>query len=90
MNHRSIDQRSTQNPLKPPSRTDGAIFSQAALESHGQSKQPFLEDFNMEHSCSNLAVALISFSVTAESMEAAKSRNPCALPTNSPSCVYLG
>jgi hypothetical protein len=90
MNHRSVNQRSNQNPLRATHRTDGAIFSNAGLESSSQKRQPFVEDFNMEHSCSNVAVALIAFSVSADSMEAAKSRNPFALPTNSPSCVYLG
>jgi hypothetical protein len=59
-------------------------------ESRAEKNRPFLEDFNMEHSCSNVTVALRSFSAAGDPGEQAKLRNPAMLSMNTPSCVYLG
>lgn len=100
MNHRIVNRRGTQNQPRPAGRPEGAGFSKAALESKGDGQQAFFEDFNMEHSCSNIAAGLMAFSARTESARAESartestdggaSRNPCGPPVNSPSCVYLG
>jgi len=59
-------------------------------ESRAERKRPFVEDFNMEHSCSNVTAGLIAFSAASDPTEPGKSRNSSALTLNTPSCVYLG
>jgi hypothetical protein len=80
--------------LKPGGQHAGAQVSPVRPESRPESrsdrKRPFLEDFNMEHSCSNVTVALRAFSVSSDPVEPGKSRSISALSTNTPSCIYLG
>jgi hypothetical protein len=94
MKHRSPIRHSAQISLKQAGRLEGAILSNSKPESMPESragrKRPFVEDFNMEHSCSNVIVALRAFSAGSESGEQAKSRNPALLSMNTPSCIYLG
>jgi hypothetical protein len=73
---------------KPEPKPESRLESR--FESKPERKRPFIEDFNMEHSCSNVTVALRAFSTTGDSLEQAKSRNPAILTMNAPSCVYLG
>ncbi|HEY1902685.1 MAG TPA: hypothetical protein VGG56_09660 [Terracidiphilus sp.] len=89
MNHRSVNRRASQKSPRQADRPEGTGFS-TKLESKTERKQPFVEDFNMEHSCGNVAVALIAFSAAADSMESGTSRNQRAYSMNVPSCVYLG
>ena len=93
MKHRSPVHHSAQISLKQASRHDGVALSiskpDSRPESRAEKNRPFLEDFNMEHSCSNLTVKLKAFSVAVEAMDSSASRNPHA-STNLPSCVYLG
>jgi hypothetical protein len=94
MKHRSPIRHSAQISLQQAGRHEGALLSiskpQSMSESRAERKRTFLEDFNMEHSCSNLTVALRAFSASSESGEQAKSRNPAMLSMNTPSCIYLG
>jgi hypothetical protein len=94
MNHRSPIRRNTQISLKPAHRSEGSVFSMAtpdsAPESMAERKRPFVEDFNMEHSCSNVTVALRAYSAASDAGEQGRSRNPAALSMNTPSCIYLG
>jgi hypothetical protein len=90
MNHRSVNRRASQKSPRPADRPEGTGFSKNKLESKTERKQPFLEDFNMEHSCGNVTVALIAFSAAVDSMESGTSRNQHAYSVNVPSCVYLG
>jgi hypothetical protein len=85
MNHRTVNYRSA---IKQPVANTG--FAQTDTDLRGERKQPFLEDFNMEHSSSNVAVKLIAFSAAAEAMEAATPRSGYGSSTNLPSCIYLG
>jgi hypothetical protein len=94
MKHRSLIRHSAEISFKQAGRPHGAVLSiskpQSMSESRAERKRTFLEDFNMEHSCSNVTVALRAFSASSESGEQAKSRNPAVLSMNTPSCVYLG
>jgi len=94
MKHRSPTRHSAQISLQQASLPEGAMLSisrpQSMPQSSPEGKRPFVEDFNMEHSCSNVTVALRAFSAGSESGEPAKSRNPAVLSMNTPSCVYLG
>jgi hypothetical protein len=94
MNHRSPIRRSSQALLKPAGRPEGPVISipepESRPESRTERKRTFVEDFNMEHSCSNVTVALRAFSAGSESGEQAKSRNPALLSMNTPTCIYLG
>jgi hypothetical protein len=87
MNHRTTNRRGTQNPAQTASRPQGAGFSKTKMETRSERTQPFVEDFNMEHCCSAVTVALIAFSANSDSAE---SRNPYTQSMNLPSCVYLG
>ena len=94
MNHRSVNQGATQTSPSQRGIPERAGISRIKLESGSKSgserERPFLEDFNMEHSCSNVTVALKAFSAGSDAGEQARSRNPAALSMNTPSCVYLG
>jgi hypothetical protein len=94
MNHRSPIRRSTQISLKPVGRPEGSAISvskpESRPESRAERKRPFVEDFNMEHTCSNVTVALMAFSAGSDPGEQARSRNPALLSMNTPSCIYLG
>ena len=94
MKHPSPLRRSAMITLQKAGRPEGAVLSvsrpEPRPESLSERKRPFLEDFNMEHSCSNVTVALRAFSAASESGEQARSRNPAALSINTPTCVYLG
>ena len=85
MNHRSVNHRTTG---RAPAMKTGS--SKSGMEAKGTSKQAFVEDFNMEHSCSNVTVKLMAFSAAAEAMESSASRNPYGSSINLPSCVFLG
>ncbi|MGO9337538.1 MAG: hypothetical protein ACLPY1_08535 [Terracidiphilus sp.] len=94
MEHRSPNRHSAQISLQPAGRANAAMLSIAKSDSKPESrpemKRPFFEDFNMEHSCSNVAVVLRAFSAAGDSGEQNKLRNPAALSMNTPSCIYLG
>jgi hypothetical protein len=94
MKHRSPTRHSAQISLKQASRPAGAVISismpDSRPEAWAEKQRPFLEDFNMEHSCSNVTVALRAFSAASEPGEQARSRNPAMLSMNTPSCIYLG
>jgi hypothetical protein len=94
MKHRSPIRPSVEISLKPAGRPDGPVLSiskpESRTESTTEKKRPFVEDFNMEHSCTTVTVALIAFSAGSDAGEQAKSRNPAALSMNTPSCIYLG
>jgi hypothetical protein len=94
MKHRSPIRHSAQISFKNAARPEGAVLTiskpESRLETWAEKKRPFLEDFNMEHSCSNVTVALRGFSASSDSGDQAKSRNPAMLSMNTPSCIYLG
>jgi len=90
MKHKSPIRHSIEISLKPAGRPEGAVLSISRPESATAKKRTFVEDFNMEHSCSNVTVALKAFSAGSDAGEQARSRNPAALSMNTPSCVYLG
>jgi hypothetical protein len=94
MKHKSPIRHSIEISLQPVGQPDGPFLSitrpESRTESTTEKKRPFVEDFNMEHSCSNVTVALIAFSAGSDAGEQARSRNPAALSMNTPSCVYLG
>jgi hypothetical protein len=84
MNHRSVNHRVAGTATAAKTGP-----SNSTIELNPSTKRAFVEDFNMEHSCSNLTVKLKAFSVAVEAMDSSASRNPHA-STNLPSCVYLG
>jgi hypothetical protein len=94
MKYQSPIRHSIEISLKPAARPDGPVLSISKPESRPEftteKKRTFVEDFNMEHSCSNVTVALKAFSTGTDAGEQSRSRNPTALSMNTPSCVYLG
>jgi hypothetical protein len=87
MNHRSPTQRAHQPAPTAGAHAESKAHISTKAESVGKARQAFVEDFNMEHSCSNVTVSLRAFSDAADS---ATTRNKFAHSSNSPSCVYLG
>ena len=85
MNHRSVNHRSA--GLVSGAKSGS---SKSSMETKGSTKRAFVEDFNMEHSCSSLTVKLKAFSAAAEAMDSSVSRNSYGTSMNLPSCVYLG
>jgi len=90
MNHRSINRRAPQSSHRPAARPEGTGFSRNTPESSGESQRPFVEDFNMEHSFSGVAVSSMTNSARSNSSESGTPRRGYAEPMNSLSCVYLG
>jgi hypothetical protein len=90
MKHRSSNLRTSQIPAIRVSHAAANKPTRNKPEPNSESNQPFLEDFNMEHCCSAVAVALIASSANVDSMDPRIPRNPHAHPFNAPSCVYLG
>jgi hypothetical protein len=90
MNDRSLTQRTTQNPVRPLNRQAASTLVKSNPQQNGESHQPFVEDFNMEHCCSAVSVALLAISADSNAMDPRIPRNPHAHPFNAPSCVYLG
>jgi hypothetical protein len=91
MNRRPPIRLAPHNPHKSGSQhAVAAARTESRPESRSDRKQPFLEDFNMEHSCSNVTVALRAFSASSDPGEQSKSRSINALTMNTPSCIYLG
>jgi hypothetical protein len=87
MNHPNGNRRAVHTPLSQP--VDGALTNQSLATTGSPARRTFLEDFNMEHSNSNIAVKLLAFSAAAEAMEAG-SRGSYAGAMPPPSCVFLG
>jgi hypothetical protein len=87
MNHRTMTSRTNRKSTPQANLPEGSIFSTVSIESRPEGKLGFLEDFNMEHSGSNVSVSFIAFSAAAEAV-AKRSANTASL--SSPSCVYLG
>jgi hypothetical protein len=85
MNHRTVNHRTTGRATAA-----NVGFSKSGTETKSSAKQAFVEDFNMEHSSSNVSVKLKAFSATAEAMESGASRNSYVPSKALPSCVYLG
>jgi hypothetical protein len=85
MNHRSVNHRVA--GLATAAKTGP---SNSTMETKGSTKRAFVEDFNMEHSCSSITVKLKAFSAAVEAMDSSVSRNPHGASMNLPSCVYLG
>jgi hypothetical protein len=85
MNHRSVNHRSA--GLVSAAKSGS---SKSSMETKGSTKRAFVEDFNMEHSCSNITVKLKAFSAAAEAMDSSVSRNSYGPSSSLPSCVYLG
>ncbi|HEY6848151.1 MAG TPA: hypothetical protein VI320_18365 [Terracidiphilus sp.] len=85
MNHRSVNHRSA--GLVSGAKSGS---SKSSMETKGSTKRAFVEDFNMEHSCSNITVKLKAFSAAAEAMDSSASRNSYGSSSSLPSCVYLG
>jgi hypothetical protein len=90
MSHRPENRRTTQNPALRITHAGTTQLPKSKHESESESNQPFLEDFNMEHCCSAVTVALLAASANVDSMDPRTPRNPHAHPFNAPSCVYLG
>lgn len=94
MKHTSPIRHPAQISLKPAGRSESSVLSISKPESRPESsverKRPFVEDFNIEHSCSSVTVALKAFSAGSEIGEQSKSKNQAALSMNTPTCVYLG
>jgi len=90
MNHRSVNRRVPQNSHRPVGRPEGTGFSRTTPELKGERQRPFVEDFNMEHSYSGVAVSVITNSARSDSADSGTSRGGYADPMNSLSCVYLG
>ena len=82
MNHRTVNHRTTG---RPSATSVGSSKSDTDVRN-----STFLEDFNMEHSCSSVSVKLKAFSAAAEAMEMGASRNSYNPAKSLPSCVYLG
>jgi len=87
MNHRSPTQRAQHSAPRTVTHPESTAQTNIAVESSGKPRQAFVEDFNMEHSCSNVTVSLRAFS---DAQDSATSRSRFAHSLNSPSCVYLG
>jgi hypothetical protein len=87
MNHRSPAQRAHQPAPTAGAPPETGAHTSTKAKSTGKTPQAFIEDFNMEHSCSNVTVSLRAFSDAADS---SATRNKLAHSANSPSCVYLG
>jgi hypothetical protein len=85
MNHRSVNHRIA--GLETAAKTGS---SKSTVETKGSTKRAFVEDFNMEHSCSNITVKLKAFSAAVEAMDSSASRNSYGASIGLPSCVYLG
>jgi hypothetical protein len=90
MNTQSSVHHVSQFPVRRVSYAAAAKVPRNKPESNSESHQPFVEDFNMEHCCSAIAVALIASSANVDSMDPRTPRNPHAHQFNAPSCVYLG
>jgi hypothetical protein len=87
MNHRYAHRSATQISPSTNSRPETKSLSKCKTDSKREMNRPFIEDFNMEHSCSAVTVSLIAFS---DSLESATTRNPYTQSASSPTCVYLG
>lgn len=60
-------------------------------ESSNEKRQPFIEDFNMEHSSSYAAGGpRVATSAGSASRESAPTRSSYSQNQHSPNCVYLG
>ena len=85
MNHRTVNHSATGRQTAA-----NAGFSKPGTEAKSSANRAFVEDFNMEHSRSNVSVKLMAFSAPAEAMESGASRNSYGPSKTLPSCVYLG
>jgi hypothetical protein len=90
MNDQSLSRRTNQNPIRPLNRRVASTPINSNQQPNTESHQPFVEDFNMEHCCSAVSVALLAISADSNAMDPRIPRNPHAHPFNAPSCVYLG
>lgn len=90
MNRRSPERHADTNSHKPTAQSPVPGIPPPRLNSTPERKLPFFEDFNMEHSCSNVTASLMAYSASREPHKQGKSRTVNALTMNTPSCIYLG
>jgi hypothetical protein len=86
MNHRSVNRTTAPISLRHSSRPEATPLKDSNLAQRTETKQPFVEDFNMEHCCSGITAALMAFSANTDSA----SGNSHAQLRTPPTCVYLG
>jgi hypothetical protein len=90
MNHRTMNRNAKRSSLRPITRPQGGVYPNDDMAFNADPKQPFLEDFKMEHCASGVTVKLIAFSAGCDTAESGMTRNSAAYQANLPSCVYLG
>jgi len=90
INHRSVNRRTPQSSHRPSGRAEAPGFSMMMMDSKGEAKRPFVEDFNMEHCFSGATLTLMAISASSDVAESSKPRSGYADLMNLPSCVYLG
>ena len=90
MNHLSVSRNTSQHSLRPVGRPKSAGFSKIKPELTRANQRAFVEDFNLEHSFSDLSIVQIAISASADLAVHATPGSRRAYDRNSLNCVYIG
>jgi hypothetical protein len=90
MNHLSVSRNTSQHSFRPVGHPKSADFSKIKPELTRANKRTFVEDFNLEHSFSDLSIVQIAISASADLAVHATPGSHRAYDRNSLNCVYIG
>ena len=90
MNHRSANRSAAQRSSVQVSRSESATCSRIKPDSKRPREHSFFEDFNLEHSRSDVSIAVFARSAGADPAQPGQQRTADAREVRSPSCVYVG
>jgi hypothetical protein len=88
-NQLSVRLEQSQRSTRQMGRPERAGCSKTRAESSAENRQPFREDFNLEHS-SVASTTMVAYSTSSCTADPVTSRSSFAQDFRSPSCVYVG